>query len=149
MPSTASTTETPHAGRYYFNHWNSQMPKAASRAKKAPPRSTPDATVAKLKQKIAALQAENAALKSELEQYIEKWETLDGDAVNALIYLARHKKGVAKEIAKANGINIQIADHYLNYLAQHHYVLAPASASKPFTIQHKGVRYLEERDLLG
>jgi len=125
------------------------MPKAASRAKKAAPRSTPDATVAKLKQKIAALQAENAELKIELEQYIEKWETLDGDAVKALIYLARHKSGVAREIAKANGVNIQIADLYLNFLAQHHYVRAPASASKPYTIQHKGVRYLEERELLG
>ena len=71
------------------------MPKAASRAKKAQPRAKPDTAVAKLKQKIAALQAENAALKIELEQYIEKWETLDGDAVKALIYLARHKSGVA------------------------------------------------------
>ena len=125
------------------------MPKAASRAKKAAPRSKPDATVAKLKQKIAALQAENAELKIELEQYIEKWETLDGDAVKALIYLARHKTGAAKEIAKANGVNIQIADHYLKFLARHHYVRAPATASKPYAIQHKGVRYLEERDLLG
>ena len=33
------------------------MPKAASRAKKSPTRSSPDASVEKLKQKIAALQA--------------------------------------------------------------------------------------------
>ena len=62
------------------------MPKAASRAKKkSPTRSSSDTAVARLKQKIAALQAENAELKIELEQYIEKWETLDGDAVQALI----------------------------------------------------------------
>ncbi len=123
------------------------MPKAASRAKKSPPRSSPDATVAKLKQKIAALQAENAELKNELEQYIEKWETLDGDAVKVLIYLSRHKTGVAKEIAKADGANVQIADQYLKYLAQHHYVRSPA-ATKPYSILHKGVRYLQERGLI-
>ncbi|MEI7681269.1 MAG: hypothetical protein WCK07_17845, partial [Betaproteobacteria bacterium] len=100
------------------------MPKAASRAKKSPTRSSPDASVEKLKQKIAALQAENAELKIELEQYIEKWETLDGDAVKALIYLSRNKGGAAKDIAKANGANIQIADHYLKFLNDNHYVRA-------------------------
>lgn len=124
------------------------MPKAASRAKKSPPRSSSDATVAKLKKKVAALQAEIADLKIELEQYIEKWETLDGDAVRALVYLSRHKTGVAKAVAKANGVNIQIADLYLRFLADHHYVKAPAAAGKPYTILHKGVRYLEERSLL-
>jgi len=125
------------------------MPKTASRAKKSPTKSRPDASVDKLKQKIAALQAENAELKLELEQYIERWETLDGDAVKALMYLSKHKTGVAKEIAKADGINIQIADHYLKFLATHRYVRAPIAAGKPYTIVHKGIRYLEERNLLG
>jgi hypothetical protein len=124
------------------------MPKAASRAKKSSPRSSSDATIARLKQKVATLQTEVAELKIELEQYIEKWETLDGEAVKALIYLSRHKTGVARAVAKANGVNIQIADLYLRFLAQHHYVRAPASSGKPYTILHKGVRYLEERSLL-
>jgi len=123
------------------------MPKAASRAKKSPTRSSPDASVEKLKQKIAALQAENAELKIELEQYIEKWETLDGDAVKALIYLAHNTGGAAKDIAKANGANIQIADHYLKFLNDNHYVRA--ASGKGYTILHKGIRYLEERRLLG
>ena len=125
------------------------MPKAASRAKKSAPRSGSNASIDKLKAKIAMLESENAELKIELEQYIEKWETLDGDAVKALMYLARHKTGIAREIAKANSVNIQIADHYLKYLAQHHYVRAPAATGKPYTILHKGARYLEERGLLG
>ena len=123
------------------------MPKAASRAKKSPTRSSPDASVEKLQQKIAALQAENAELKIELEQYIEKWETLDGDAVKALIYLAHNKGGAAKDIAKANGANIQIAEHYLKFLTGNHYVRA--ASGKGYTISHKGIRYLEERRLLG
>ncbi len=126
------------------------MSKAASSTKKkSPAKPRPDAGVDKLKQKIAALEAENAELKLELEQYIEKWETLDGDAVKALIYLSKHKTGVAKEVAKANGVNIQIADHYLKFLATNHYVRVPATAGKPYTIVHKGMRYLEERGLLG
>jgi hypothetical protein len=126
------------------------MPNAASRAKKkAPARPKPDAAVVKLKQKITALQAENAALKLELEQYIERWETLDGDAVKVLTYLSQHKTGAAREIAKANAVNIQIADHYLKFLATHRYVRAPIAAGKPYTIVHKGIRYLEERNLLG
>lgn len=125
------------------------MPKAASRAKKnAPKRSNPDPAVQKLKQKIALLEAENAELKIELEQYIEKWETLDGDAVKALMYLSRHKSALPKEVAKGNGVNLQIADSYLKFLSRHDYVRAPAAAGKPYTILHKGMRYLEERRLL-
>lgn len=33
----------------------------------------------------AGLKAENAHLKTELAQYIEQWETLDGDAENAAV----------------------------------------------------------------
>ena len=124
------------------------MPKAASRAKKkSPTRSSSDTAVARLKQKIAALQAENAELKIELEQYIEKWETLDGDAVQALIYLSRHKACTSRDMAKANGVNVQITDHYLKFLAEHHYARG-AAAGKTYTILHKGMRYLEDRGLL-
>ena len=122
------------------------MPKVASRAKKKP---APSAAVGKLKLKIAALEAENAELKTELEQYIEKWETLDGDAVKALMYLSRHKTAIPKEVAKGNGVHLNIADSYLKYLSNHHDVRAPAAAGKPYTILHKGLRYLEERGLLG
>ena len=125
------------------------MPKVASRAKKKPAPTAQAAAVDKLKQKIAALEAENAELKNELEQYIEKWETLDGDAVKALIYLSRHKTATPKEVAKGNGVHLNIAESYLKFLSNHHYVRAPASAGKPYAILHKGIRYLEERGLLG
>ena len=124
------------------------MPKAASRAKKSPTRSPQTASIEKLKQKIAALEAENTELKTELEQYIEKWETLDGDAVKALIYLSRHKSALPKEVAKGNGVNLQIADSYLKFLSSHSYVRAPGTSGKPYAILHKGIRYLEERGLL-
>ena len=124
------------------------MPKATHRATKTSARPRQDANLDKLKQKIAALEAENADLKSELERYIDKWETLDGDAVNALMYLSRHKTALPKEVAKGNGVNLQIADSYLKFLSRHDYVRAPAAAGKPYSILHKGVRYLEERGLL-
>ena len=124
------------------------MAKAANRAKKSPPQSRQAGPIEKLKQKIVALEAENADLKNELEQYIEKWETLDGDAVKALMYLSRHKTAVPKEVAKGNGVHLTIADSYLKYLSNHQYVRAPGAAGKPYTILHKGMRYLEERDLL-
>ncbi len=124
------------------------MPKAASRAKKSPTRSGSNAVVEKLKQKIALLESENDGLKTELEHYIHKWETLDGDAVKALIHVSRHKTTLPREVAKANGVNPQIADSYLKFLMQNHYVRAPAAAGKPYTILHKGVRYLQERGLL-
>lgn len=124
------------------------MPKATRRATKSPARPRQDANVDKLKQKIAALEAENAELKNEIEQYLEKWETLDGDAVTALRYLSRHKTALPKEVAKGNGVNLQIADSYLKFLSRHDYVRAPSAAGKPYTILHKGIRYLEERGLL-
>jgi predicted transcriptional regulator len=124
------------------------MPKATRRASQSAARPRQDANVEKLKQKIATLEAENAGLKREIEQYLEKWETLDGDAVNALIYLSRHETALPKEVAKGNGVNLQIADSYLKFLSRHDYVRAPATAGKPYSILHKGVRYLEERGLL-
>jgi hypothetical protein len=124
------------------------MPKAIRRATKKPAQPRQHANVDKLTQKIAALEEENAELKSELEQYIEKWETLDGDAVKALRYLSRHKTALPKEVAKGNGVNLQIADSYLRFLSHHSYVRAPGASGKPYTILHKGIRYLEERGLL-
>jgi len=124
------------------------MPKATRRTGKSAARPPQDANVEKLNQKIAALETENAELKTELEQYIEKWETLDGDAVKALRYLSRHKTALPKEVAKGNGINLQIADSYLKFLSRHDYVRAPGAAGKPYSILHKGIRYLEERGLL-
>jgi DNA-directed RNA polymerase specialized sigma54-like protein len=124
------------------------MPKAASRAKKSPAQSRENASIAKLKQKIAVLEAENTELKSELEQYIEKWETLDGAAVKALMYLSRHKTALPKEVAKGSGVHLNIAESYLRFLSDNHYVRAPAASGKPYTILHKGIRYLQERGLL-
>jgi hypothetical protein len=124
------------------------MAKATNRAKKSPSQPRQNASVERLRQKITALEMENADLRTELEQYIEKWETLDGDAVKALIYLSRHKTALPKEVAKGNGVHLNIADSYLKYLSRHQYVRAPSASGKPYTIQHKGIRYLEERDLL-
>ena len=124
------------------------MPKAIRRAPGSSVQPRMDAQIAKLKQKIAALQAENADLRTELEQYIERWETLDGEAVKALVYLSRHQAALPKEVAKGSGVHLNIADSYLKFLARHHYVRAPAAAGKPYAILHKGIRYLEERSLL-
>lgn len=125
------------------------MPKAVSRAKKSPTRSLKNPALEELKQKIAALQAENAELHIELAQYIEKWETLDGDAVNTLAYLCRHPGARPAAIAKGNQVNPQIVESYLKFLAQHHYVRAPNKPGQPYSVLQKGVRYLEERGLLG
>jgi predicted transcriptional regulator len=140
--------ETPLAGRLYLKHRNLHMAKKAVSAKKSKRTTTSGTPVEKLKQKIVLLEAENSELKIELEQYIEKWETLDGDAVKVLIYLSRHKTCAAKEVARANGVNVQIADSYLKFLADHHYVRAPGGSGRSYVIAHKGVRYLEERGLL-
>ncbi len=145
-PSLSANRRNAPCGAFPFQTQELEMAKTVSRKVAA---SKQDTAMLRLQQKIAALQAENTELKIELEQYIEKWETLDGDAVDALIYLSRHKTAVPKEVAKKNGVNIQIAELYLRFLAEHHYARAPAAAGKPYTILHKGMRYLEERNLLG
>lgn len=95
----------------------------------------------------AALKAENGRLNEELEMYIQKWDTLDGDAVRTLEYLARVERGHAQEIARANQVNIQIAESYLGFLAQLQYVQASATDAVHFNITGKGRHYLRERGL--
>jgi len=97
----------------------------------------------------ARLAAENAELKVELAQYIEKWETLDGDAVTTLRYLAQAEYDNAGAIAQAHDMNIQIAELYLQFLVTHAYVAAPAAGEKSaYGLTHKGRRYLFERGFL-
>lgn len=107
-----------------------------------------------LEDEVVALRAENARLKDELAQYLEQWETLDGPQLSVLQYLSHHERGHAAAIAKAEAMNVQIADASLIFLAQNHYV-APAAGAKPvrgtkaqYTLAAKGTRYLRERGLL-
>ncbi len=97
----------------------------------------------------AGLKAENAHLKSELAQYIEQWETLDGDAVRTLQYLAREAFESAEAIAQTHNMNLQIAEMYLQFLVKHAYVATPAAAAgSGYDITSKGRRYLRQRGLL-
>lgn len=97
----------------------------------------------------ARLKSENAELKLELAQYIEKWETLDGDAVRTLRYLAQAEYDDAGAIAQAHDMNIQIAELYLQFLVTHAYVAAPPAGGKSaYGLTHKGRRYLLERGFL-
>jgi hypothetical protein len=96
----------------------------------------------------AALKAENGRLHEELEMFIRKWDTLDGDAVRTLEYLARVERGHAQEIASANQVNIQIAESYLGFLLQLQYVQTSAGDAAHFNITGKGRHYLRERGLL-
>jgi hypothetical protein len=79
----------------------------------------------------ARLEHENGELKNELAQYIEQWETLDGEAVRTLRYLAASAFDSAEAIASAHQMNLQIAELYLHFLVQHAYVAAPAGATRP------------------
>lgn len=100
---------------------------------------------------LAQLRAENAALKDELAQYLEQWETLDGPQVTTLQYLAVKTHGHAAAIAKATLINMQIAHSSLDFLAQHRYVAAaPPKRGSPanFKLAPKGERYLRGRGML-
>ena len=97
----------------------------------------------------ARLKIENAELKNELAHYIEKWETLDGDAVRTLRYLAQADYDNAGAIAQAHDMNFQIAELYLTFLVTHAYVAAPAAGGKSaYVLTHKGRRYLLERGFL-
>ena len=97
----------------------------------------------------AQLRAENAELKTELAQYIEQWETLDGDAVRTLQYLAQDAFESADAIARTHNMNFQIAEMYPQFLVKHAYVAAPAAAAKSaYDLTSKGRRYLCKRGLL-
>jgi regulator of replication initiation timing len=98
----------------------------------------------------ARLKLENAALQDELAQYIEQWETLDGDAVNTLRYLAATAFDSAQAIATTHDMNIQIAEMYLHFLVKHAYVAAPtATDRRVYDLTAKGRRYLQQRGFLG
>jgi predicted transcriptional regulator len=97
----------------------------------------------------ARLQAENAELTTELAQYIEQWETLDGDAVRTLQYLAQNAFESADAIARTHNMNFQIAEMYLQFLVKHAYVATPAAtAGSVYDLTSKGRRYLRQRGLL-
>ena len=97
----------------------------------------------------ARLHGENAELKNELAQYIEQWETLDGDAVRTLQYLAQGAYASADAIARTHNMNFQIAEMYLHFLVKHAYVAAPgATAQSGYDLTPKGRRYLRDRGLL-
>ena len=63
----------------------------------------------------ARLRSENAELKNELAQYIEQWETLDGDAVRTLQYLAQGAYASADAIARTHNTNFQIVECTCNF----------------------------------
>lgn len=107
-----------------------------------------------LENEVVQLRAENARLASELDQYLEQWETLDGPAVSTLAYLSDREHGHAAEIARDIAANIQIVESSLTFLLKGQYV-APAGGSAKtvhgkkarFSIAPKGARYLRSRGL--
>jgi predicted nuclease with TOPRIM domain len=97
----------------------------------------------------ARLERENGELKDELAQYIEQWETLDGEAVRTLRYVAAAAFDSAEAIASAHQMNLQIAELYLHFLVQHAYVAAPAGTTRQaYDVTAKGRRYLQQRGFL-
>jgi hypothetical protein len=94
------------------------------------------------------LKAENAELKKELGEYINKWETLDGDAVATLRHVAAAEFDSAESIARTHHMNGQIAELYLRFLVTHAYVAAPQAGAAAYGLTHKGRRYLRERGFL-
>jgi hypothetical protein len=105
------------------------------------------AALLRLATEHAALERENAGLKQELACYIERWETLDGDAVRTLRYLGLGRYDGAEAIAREHGMNLQISEMYLQFLVKHAYVAMAANEGYGLTL--KGRRYLTERGLLG
>ena len=101
-----------------------------------------------MEQENVQLKAENEDLKEELAQYLQQWETLDGDAVTTLVYLSQYERSHSHEIAATTKVNPQTVEAYLKFLAQHAYVHPPADGEAGFGIAHKGRRYLRERGLL-
>ena len=107
------------------------------------------AELEKMAAENARLKTENAELSMALAQYIEQWETLDGDAVRTLQYLAQEAFESAEAIARAHNMNFQIADMYLRFLVKHAYVASPGAAGETrYDLTSKGRRYLRERGLL-
>lgn len=96
----------------------------------------------------AALKAENARLNEELSAFVDRWETLDAEAVRTLEYLSRHDGGQPHEIATAYQLHIQVVDAYLKHLAERDYVVAPLNGEPRYGLAHKGRRYLRGRGLL-
>lgn len=95
------------------------------------------------------LKAENAELQEELEQYTQKWVTLDEGALKTLMYLSQYERGHARDIAQAYELNLQIVEMYLNVLVKGDYVRAPLNGEAPhYGLARKGRRYLHERGLL-
>jgi hypothetical protein len=96
----------------------------------------------------ARLKAENAELKEELAQFIQKWETLDWDAVRTLQYLFRHEHGQASEIAQASQMNIHIVESQLKFLLAYDFIARPVNGEPRYGVNPKGRRYLRERGLI-
>jgi len=95
------------------------------------------------------LKTENAALKDELAQYTDQWATLDGPAVNALIYLSQYERGNATQIAEAYRMNIRIAETYLGHLEREAYVQSHSNGEAAhYGLARRGRRYLRERGFL-
>jgi predicted nuclease with TOPRIM domain len=117
--------------------------------KEVPAAETYRAKLEALETEVARLRSENDELRTELNRYIDRWETLDGDALETLLYLSRNERGNAVEIARANRVNIQIVETYLKQLVTCQYVHAHVNGDMPhFGIAHKGRWYLSERGLL-
>ena len=96
----------------------------------------------------AVLKAENARLNEELSAFVDRWETLDAEAVRTLEFLSRNDGGHADEIASAYQLNIQVVDAYLKHLAERDYVVPPPNGEPRYGLAHKGRRYLRGRGLL-
>jgi hypothetical protein len=108
-----------------------------------------EAELGALERDNARLKIENADLKTELGQYSEKWETLDGDAVATLRHVAHAEFESAHAIASTHNMNAQIAEMYLQFLVTHAYVAPPLNGTKSaYGLSAKGRRYLSERGLL-
>ena len=102
-----------------------------------------------MENEIERLKADNARLTDELAYFTDRWESLDGAAVDTLVYLAQVEHGNAEQIAQANRVNIQIVETYLDHLLKGEYVhpVINGSASH-YGLANKGRRYLRERGLL-
>jgi hypothetical protein len=97
----------------------------------------------------AGLKAENERLNEELSAFVDRWETLDAEAVRTLEYLSRHEGGQPHEIATAYQLHVQVVDAYLKHLAERDYVVPPLNGEPRYGLAHKGRRYLRGRGLLG
>jgi DNA-binding MarR family transcriptional regulator len=101
-----------------------------------------------MEDEVMRLRAENARLNEELAQYIEQWETLDGPQLSVLQYLGAHRDGNAAAIARAAGMNVQIADSSLRFLEALGYVVRAGKAegrAARHALAAKGARYLKSR----